>query len=93
MSSEPSSSVLDRLADTFRYRSRSIPESSVNSQFRSESFGIEHYQQQIIDIQQERNEKQAVQLKRSKEKLWHQQSLNYQLGDSSSALACDRRNP
>lgn len=38
-----------------------------------------HRQQQIIDVLRDRNERQAQQLKRIKEKLWRQESLNYQL--------------
>lgn len=36
-------------------------------------------QQRVIDAQRERNERQAAQLKRVKEELWRQQSLNSQL--------------
>ncbi len=36
-------------------------------------------QQRIIEAQRERNQKQAQQLKRVKEQLWRQESLNYQL--------------
>lgn len=36
-------------------------------------------QQRIIKAQRQYNEKLALQLKRAKEKLWHQESLNYQL--------------
>jgi hypothetical protein len=38
-----------------------------------------HRQQQLIDVLRERNERQAQQLKRVKEKLWRQEPLNYQL--------------
>lgn len=42
-------------------------------------------QQRIIEAQREYNEKLSQQLKRAKEKLWRQESLNYQL------KAADRR--